>query len=591
MEALRRTEDALLALALGVMALLPLLEVLLRALWRTGVPSGAPILQHMTLAVAMLGAAVAAREGRLIALSNAPAALAGGARAWTRALGGMVTALVAALMAGVSWIFLRTEWEAGRDWFGGIPAWAIQWVMPVGFALIALRALHGAGDTAARRAAVVGVAVALMALYIWPPVHRMVMLAAGLGLLGAAALAGGAVFALLGGTAMLLFWARDLPIASLAVDHYRLVVNPALPAIPLFTLTGYLLAEGGAPMRLLAVFEALFGLSGRGVALVTLAVSAFFAAFTGASGVTVLTVGALLLPVLVASGHSRRSALGLVTSAGALGVLLPPSLPLILYGVVARVPLQELFMRALPPAVLMGLLVGSYALWASRRSALPMPRARPPLLAALRTARWELLLPVLAFAALFGGWATPVEAAALSAAYAFVIEVLVHRSIGWGAELRGVLRQCGLLVGGVLLILGVALGLTNFLADAQVPDRLAALAVQVLPGRAAFLLALNVALLLVGCLMDVFSATVVLVPLLLPLAAAYGVDPVHLGIIMLANMELGLLTPPVGMNLFFAAQRFDVSLMQVARAAAPYAAVMLLGVLLITYIPALSGSG
>lgn len=589
MQALRRTEDALLALALGVMALMPLAEVLLRALWRTGVPGGVHILQHMTLAVAMLGAAVAAREGRLIALSNAPAALAGAARAWTRALGGLVTTLVASLLAAVSWIFLRTEWEAGRDWFAGVPAWAIQWVMPVGFALIALRALHAAGDTVARRAGVLCAAAALLALYVWPPVDRTLLGAAGLAVIAVAALAGGAVFALLGGTAMLLFWSRDLPIASLAVDHYRLVVNPALPAIPLFTLTGYLLAEGGAPTRLLAVFEALFGLRGRGVALVSLLVCAFFAALTGASGVAVLTVGALLLPVLVASGHSRRSALGLVASAGALGVLLPPSLPLILYGVVARVPLQELFVRALPAAVLMGALVGSYALWSARRAALPMPRSRPPLGAALHTARWELLLPVLAFTALFGGWATPVEAAALTAVYAFVVEVFIHRSIGWGAEMRRVMGECGLLVGSVLLILGVALGLTNFLADAQVPDRLVEWAAHALPSRAAFLLALNVLLLGVGCLMDVFSATVVLVPLLLPLAAHYGVDPIHLGVIMLANLELGLLTPPVGMNLFFTAQRFDVSLGQAALAVAPYVAVMAAGVLLITYLPGFGG--
>lgn len=590
MSLLRRTEDALLALALAAMALLPVLEVMLRAGWRSGLASGAAILQHMTLVVAMLGAAVAAREGRLIVLSNAPAALTGSARTWIGALGALATTLVAALMAVASWIFLRTEWEAGRIWFGTVPAWMVQWVMPAGFALIAWRALHSASTTAGVRAAVMGVAVALVALYSWQPFDRMNMMVAGLVLLGGAALAGGAVFAVLGGAAMLLFWGQDLPIASLAVDHYRLVVNPALPAIPLFTLAGFLLAEGGAPARLLAVFEALFGLRGSGVALVTVAVCAFFTAFTGASGVTILTLGPLLLPLLVSAGHSRRSALGLATSAGALGVLLPPSLPLILYGVVAKVPLQELFVRAVPPALMMMALVLGYAMWSSRRAPALPPRPRPDLRASLRAARWELLLPVLAFAAIFGGWATPVEAAALTVVYAFVIEVFVYRGISLGPDLRRVVAQSGLLVGGVLLILGLALGLTNYLADAQVPDHLVEWARQSIGSRGAFLLALNAVLLLVGCLMDVFSATVVLVPLLLPLAAAFGVDPIHLGIIFLANMELGLLTPPVGMNLFFAAQRFGVPLGEAVRACLPYVLVMGAGVLLITYLPWLSGA-
>jgi C4-dicarboxylate transporter, DctM subunit len=428
--------------------------------------------------------------------------------------------------------------------------------------------------------------LAVFALDLFP---RQLMATAGLCLLGLGAMLGAAVFALLGGVAVLLFWASDLPIASLAVDHYRLIVNPALPAIPLFTLAGYFLAEGGAPARLVRVFHAAFGNQPGGAAAVTVGACAFFTAFTGASGAAILALGGLLLPLLVASGQSQRSALGLVTSAGSLGVLLPPSLPLILYAVVAKVPLRDLFLSAIAPALLLLGLAFLWARWAQGQAPLAAVQVREPLGPALKAAGWELLLPVVAFIALFSGWATPVEAAAVTAFYAFVVEVYVYRGLSLRSGVPRVAAECGLLVGGILLVLGVALGLTNFLADAQVPERLVDWVSSKVESKWVFLLVLNVFLLAVGCFMDIFSAIVVVVPLIVPLGSAFGVDPIHLGIIFLANMELGYLTPPVGMNLYFAAQRFARPLGEVAWASFPYVVVLALGVLVITYVPWLSG--
>jgi tripartite ATP-independent transporter DctM subunit len=400
-----------------------------------------------------------------------------------------------------------------------------------------------------------------------------------------AAVLGSPVFATLGGFALILFWGEGLPIASIPLDHYRLVVNPSLPMIPLFTLAGYFLAEGGAPRRLVRVCNALFGGLRGGAALVTVVACVFFTSFSGASGVTIIALGGMLMPLLVGSGYSGKAALGLLTSAGSLGGLLPPGLPLVLYAIIARVSIEEMFLAGILPGLLM---VGLVAIWGLRQAP---ARVAPRRLdaaearAALWDAKWELALPVVAFAGLFGGVATPVEAAAVTAVYAFVVETLIHRDLRLRRDVPRVMVQAGLLVGGILLILGVALGLTNYLVDARIPERAVDWVTGSVHSRWAFLLLLNLFLLVAGCFLDVFSATVVLVPILLPLAAAFGVDPVHLGIIFLANLELGYLTPPVGMNLFFAAYRFGKPLPEVFRAVLPPLYVLAAGVLLITFVP------
>jgi tripartite ATP-independent transporter DctM subunit len=396
------------------------------------------------------------------------------------------------------------------------------------------------------------------------------------------------VYVTLGGAAMILFWGQDVPIAVIVQEHYRQVTNPSLPTIPLFTLAGYFLAEGGASKRMVRVFQALVGGVRGGPAIVTTLVCAFFTTFTGASGVTILALGGLLMPVLLSAKYSEKSALGLITGAGSLGLLFPPCLPIILYAIKAEITMKEMFLGGLAPGFLMVLLTVLWAVWISPREAASPGTRWTEVRAALWEAKWELLVPVVALVALFSGWATPVEAAAVTALYAFVIETLLYRDLNLWKDVPRVVTECGLLIGGVLLILGVALGFTNYLIDAQVPDKAVAWATGAIHSKWLFLLAVNGVLLIVGCLMDIYSAIVVVVPILVPVGLAFGIDPVHLGIIFLANLQLGYLTPPVGMNLFLASYRFGKPMSYVTRSALPMLLVLLIAVVLITYLPAVT---
>jgi tripartite ATP-independent transporter DctM subunit len=359
--------------------------------------------------------------------------------------------------------------------------------------------------------------------------------------------------------------------------------------MPLFTLAGFVVAEGNAPQRLIDVFRALFGKMVGGPAIVTVLVCTFFTSFTGASGVTILALGGLLMPMLLAGGLKEKNALGLITGSGSLGLLLPPCLPLILYAIVAKVPMNQMFLAGLLPTAVMMTAIACWGVWRSRNNAQsPEPFEARKLARAVWVAKWELLLPVVAIVALFSGLATPVEAAAITALYAIVVEAFIHRELQIFRDLPRAMASCGLVIGGVLLILGVALGFTNYLVDAEVPARAVEWTTHTIHSRILFLLALNAFLLIVGCLMDIYSAIVIQVPLLLPLALAFGVNPMHLGIIFLANLEVGYLTPPIGLNLLLSSYRFGKPITQVLRSVLPIVAVMGIGVLLITYLPFLT---
>jgi tripartite ATP-independent transporter DctM subunit len=396
---------------------------------------------------------------------------------------------------------------------------------------------------------------------------------------------GAPLYVLLGGAAAWLFLTDGVPIAAVPIESYRLAVHPTLPSIPLFTLTGFLLAEGKAAIRLLALFRAAVGWLPGGTAVVTAVLCAFFTTFTGGSGVTILALGALLLQTLSAEHYRERFSLGLLTSSGSLGLLFPPALPLVFYGIVASVPIPDLFKAGILPGGLMVLAVAAWGLREGRRSKIGgVAFSWKSLAHAAWVAKWELGLPVFVVGLMLSGRATVVEAAGASVVYAAVVGLAVHRDIGW-RRLPHVLRECVLVIGGVLLILGVALGLTSYLVDAQVPMHLLAWAQAHIDSKWVFLLALNVLLLVVGALMDIFSATAVVVPLIVPLALAYGVDPVHLGIIFIANLELGFLTPPVGVNLFLASYRFERPMSEITSAVMPWLALRSVGVLVVTYVP------
>jgi tripartite ATP-independent transporter DctM subunit len=579
-------ENLLLAGALAAMALLPLVEIALRALFQVGISGAASLTQHFALIAGMLGALVAAREGRLLSLSTLDLLLQGPGARLARFFAHTVAVIVGALLSLAGADFVLAERAAANAIAYGIPVWLGQAALPAGFALITLRLACAAAQAWPARIAVLALAAAVaLAAANRVPLQGVTAIAA-MGTVLAAALLGSPVFTTLGGMALLLFWSDGLPMASVALDHYRMVVNPSLPMIPLFTLAGYFLAEGGAPRRLIRVFNALFGGLRGGAAIVTVLACAFFTSFSGASGVTIIALGGMLMPLLLGAGYSQKGALGLLTGAGSLGGLLPPGLPLVLYAIVAGISIEDMFLAGILPGLLMVALI---SIWGLR---LAPPAASAPRTfewaearAALLDAKWELALPLVAFSALFGGFATPVEAAALTAVYAFVVEVFVYRDLDLRRDVPRVMAECGLLVGGVLLILGVALGLTNYMVDARIPERIVDWVTGAIGSRWLFLVALNVFLLAAGCLLDIFSATVVLVPLIVPLGLAFGVDPLHLGIIFLVNMELGYLTPPVGMNLFFTAYRFGKPLPEVFRAAFPAACVLAIGVVLVTFLP------
>ncbi len=581
-------ENVFLSLLLAVMVLLPLVEIVLRKLLRFGIEGNSAIVQHITLAVSILGAAVAARENRLLSLSMA-SLFEGRIDRYARLFSASISTTIVSLLCFASIRFVEAEQMGQQLLAYGLPVWVVQLVLPIGFGLIALRLVAHASPHFGDRALVALSATTLIVAVTMAPWDPDTLVVPGLIILLAATILGAPIFVALGGAALILLWGEGVPIASLAVDHYALAANPSLPTIPLFTLAGYLFAESSAPQRLIAVFKALFGRLHGGAAIVTVLVCTFFTAFTGASGVTILALGGLVMPLLLASGSDEKHALGLVTGGGSAGVILMPALPLILYAIVARVDLEAMFLAGVLPALLfLGITIG----WALRQQRPQLkPAARFDYLKtrnALLNAKWELALPLVPILSIFTGLATPVEAAAATAFYAFFVVTVVHGDLKLHRDLPRVFSECGLLVGGILLILGVALGFTNYLVDAEIPDWIFNRVTQTIESPWVFLLALNGVLLVVGCLMDIFSAIVVLAPLIVPIGVAFGVHPVHLGIIFLANLELGYLTPPIGMNLFFASYRFDKSIVEVYRAVFPLFLVLCAGVLLITYVPFLS---
>lgn len=405
----------------------------------------------------------------------------------------------------------------------------------------------------------------------------------------AAAFLGAPLFTIFGVSALTLFTHAGIDTSAIIIEMTRLVSAPVLVAIPLFTFTGYMMAESKTPERLVAVYQALFGWMPGGLALVTLVACAFFTAFTGASGVTIIALGGLLYPVLKKKGYSDRFSLGIVTCCGSLGLLFPPSLPMILYGLVARVDVDKLFIAGLIPGILLVALLALYSLTVGLEEGAGRTRfSLKEVVRSIRAAIWELPLPILILVGIYGGYTTASEAAAVSAFYVFLVEVFIYRDLKITTDVPRVMRDSMVLVGGILIILGVALGFTNYLVDAEIPMKIFELTQKYITSKVMFLVILNIFLLIVGCLMDIFSAIIVVVPLIVPVATAFGVNPVHLGIIFLTNLEIGYLTPPVGLNLYLSSYRFKKSIVRVFVSVVPFLLILLVGLIMITYIPQLS---
>ena len=580
-------ENAVSVAVLGAMTALALVEVGGRLTIGRGIPGSIVLVQHFTLWVAMLGAALAARSDRWLALS-AVQFLPPRVRAQLRVFTSTVAVAVSSSLALASADLVRVERSAGDIVAWGIPSWVVLAVLPLGFAAIAVRlARHAAPGRGGQLLAASGLAVAaacagappaLVSLLVVPGLV-VVLIATGLGM---------PIFAAMGGTALLLFWGDGTPLNAVPGEAYRLTTSPMLPAIPLFALGGYILAEGKASQRLMRLFTALVGWMPGGLAIVVTAVLAFFTPLTGASGVTILSMGGLLLPVLVGARYSERTSIGLVTVSGSIGLLFFPSLPVFLYSFYAGVPVDRLFVAALVPGILLVAVVAGWAAFRGWRSTTRTPFAWREALDASWAAKWELLLPVVVLGGILLGATTLVEAAAAAVVYVVVIECFVHRQLSVRRDLPRVAIECATLLGGFLIILSVALGLTNYLVIAEVPVRLLDWAEATITSQIVFLLALNVFLIVVGALMDIYSAIVVVVPLVIPLARAYGVDSTHLAVVFLANMELGYLMPPMGENLFLSSYRFNQPLSSIYRSVLPYTAMLLIAVLVITFVPSLS---
>ena len=412
-------------------------------------------------------------------------------------------------------------------------------------------------------------------------------------LLLAMALLGAPLFAVIAASALWGFYSEEVDLSVLAIEFFRLAEMPILLAIPLFTFAGYLLSESKAADRLVNLTSALLGWMPGGLGLVSLAACALFTAFTGASGVTIIALGALLYPALRQAGYGENFGLGLVTTSGSLGLLFAPSLPLILYAIVAQqmalgepLSVDQMFLAGILPGLLMLLMLGAWVVWTSRDHALTAFDGRTAL-RALWAARWEVPLPIIVLGGIYSGFFAISEAAAVTALYVLIVEVGIYREVSL-RKLPEVMRKSMVLVGAILMILGVSLASTNYMIDAEIPTRLFEAIREHVDDKLTFLILLNIFLLILGTMLDIFSALVIMVPLLLPIAVRYGIDPVHLGIIFLANMQIGYFTPPVGMNLFIASFRFRKSVMQLYRATWPFFLILLAAVLIITYVPALS---
>lgn len=403
------------------------------------------------------------------------------------------------------------------------------------------------------------------------------------------AILGTPLFAIMGAGGLVASHSADLHPSILIIEIYRLASQPNLIAIPLFTFAGITLAAGGGTKRLIKLFNAILGWMPGGLAIVTIVSCSAFTAFTGASGVTIIALGALLYPMLEHAHYRHNFCLGLLTTSGSLGLLFPPSMAILLYGIVSGVSIDELFISGVIPGIVLLIMLSIFSVYSAPKFEIPTQKfSWKKVASATQESIWDIILPILIFVGIFGGFVTITEVAALTATYVLIVEVVITKEINLFKDLPHILVDTTTLVGSILIILGMAMGLTNLLIDSQLPMQLLAVVEQYVDSQLQFLLLLNLFLLIVGAMMDIFSAIVVVVPLIMPLAVRYNIDPVHLGIIFLANLEIGYMTPPVGINLFIASQRFKQPILKLFRATFPFLLIMLIWLLLVTYIPFLT---
>ncbi len=615
---LRTTENVAAIVIVAALALIPFLDSLLRTVFSSGVPGASEYVFHLVLLIAFVGAGITSRERSHLGLSALRDLI-------ERATSDRQTAIISWIDTGDA--FLEVTISIALFWsslsltligfdpsntVGVIPIQAFAAIMPVGFLVLGVRfLLQSPEGVRYRLTAVAGILVGTLLAFpsivnviqtmsnpianaLTPLLGTYDAIAKGVAfplilLLIIGAIAGTPLFVVLGGIAYLLFAENGGALEVIPNEGYTMLTSNTIPAIPLFTVAGFLLSESKAGERLIRLFKSLVGWIPGGLVVAAVLVSTFFTTFTGASGVTILALGGLLYFILVESGNYKpRFATGMLTSFGSIGLLFPPSLALIIYGSVAQVNIFELFLGGIGPGIVMVVVMSAIGVVVSiRRKVKPVPFNGRDALKAVGESFWELLLPVIIILSYFTGVTTLVETAALAVVYAFIIEVIVHREISF-RSLGTVILKAVPIIGGVLIILAVARGLSYYFIDARVPQNLSAWVGNHIASKFLFLLILNLTLLVTGMFMDIFSAILVVAPLIIPLGQVFGIDPVHLGIIFIANLELGFITPPVGLNLFLASYRFEMPLLTLYRNVFPFFLVQFAIVLVITYVPDLT---
>jgi C4-dicarboxylate transporter DctM subunit len=596
--AIERTVIVVLTVA---MVLAPVLEIVLRIKWIRGQGLGlGPITQRLGVWLGFVGAIVATASGKHLGLATTTFLKPKNpVRRIGNFVSGAVSSATAMILVWASWQTVNAD-RASTDMLpGGIPTWVGETIMPVAFAFICARFIwHTPG---LRQGRWIGRISSLVACFLTVALlelgknHPHAFLWPGVLIIVGAFLLGAPVFVAMAGLAMLLFFTAETPspISSVPQATLQLMENPTLPAIPLLTIAGYVLAAGKASQRLVRAYKGLFGWLPGGVGLMVIGVCALFTTLTGGSGVTILALGGIMYPALVNEGYHDGFSVGLVTAAGSLGLLFPPSLPVILYSAVlpgnAGVSAKTLYLGGLIPGIVLIIVVAAYAVRAGIAARAPRQKFEvKEALASLWAAKLDLSLPIVVLAVLLAGIGTIVEAAAIGALYALLIELLVFRDVNPLREMPTVLVQAATLVGSVVVLMGVAYGLTNYLVDQEVPTTLLTWVQNHIHSQWVFLLALNAILLVLGSVFEIYAAIIVLAPLIAPLGMVFNIEPVHLGVVFLANLELGFLFPPMGLNLFLSASRFGRPLPYLYKQALPFLIFMALGVLLITYVPAMT---
>lgn len=586
---MRGAQTALIVIVSLFMIALPLIDAAARKLFHYSINGAVPFVQHLTLWVCFAGALIATRMGSHLAIATGEFIPAGKFREASRFFIHCVAAAVTVLFAYSCCMMLRADSLGSNRLFQVIPEWIGKLIMPIALVLMAFEHIASASSRFWGRLCALLLALAPLLLGLVESGNVVWIGNIGKGIVALATLLGAPLYVGMNGLAAAALFADQTPIAGTAAEFSRVIESPTLPAIPLLTLCGFLLAEGGASTRLMAAARACLGFIPGGIAIVVTIICAGFTTLTGGSGVTIVALGGLVLPMLMKEGYSERFSLGLVTAAGSLGLLFFPSLPVFLYSVVAGMPAEKLFSAGFWPGVLMTAPVLMYGVYESHKAKIPRHSFHfKQAVSAVWLAKWELLIPATIYVGFRSGWLTIVEAAALAALLAILAESWLFKDLSLKKDVPRVMAQSGALVGGVLIVLGCAMSLTGALVEAQIPMRLVEFVTTHVHSRALFLLVLNIMLLILGSVLEIFSAIVVLAPLLVPLGEAFQIDPLHLGVIFLANLELGFLFPPVGLNLLLSATRFQKPLPLLYRVAFPFLVILFVCVLIITYVPRLS---